>query len=96
MDLIPRKVAQDIQALHFTAAAQILADGFCCGLGNGKPAWSRAIRFILTCRDGEACRLPPTYVRDKIPVTRQQLAKAGVRLAMAAQYVTEVISPPLG
>ena len=26
-------------------------------------------------------RLPPTYVRDKMPVTRQQLAKAGVRLA---------------
>lgn len=26
-------------------------------------------------------RLSPTYVREKIPVTRQQLAKAGVRLA---------------
>lgn len=26
-------------------------------------------------------RLPPSYVRDKMPVTRQQLAKAGVRLA---------------
>lgn len=26
-------------------------------------------------------RLPPTYVRDQIPVTRQQLTKAGVRLA---------------
>ena len=26
-------------------------------------------------------RLPPTYIRDAMPVTRQQLAKAGVRLA---------------
>ena len=26
-------------------------------------------------------RLPPSYVRDEMPVTRQQLAKAGVRLA---------------
>jgi len=25
-------------------------------------------------------RLPPTYVLDKIPLTRRQLAKAGVRL----------------
>lgn len=26
-------------------------------------------------------RLPPTYMRDEMPVTRQQLAKAGMRLA---------------
>lgn len=38
-------------------------------------------RVYPTMQGRRSLRLPPTYLRDEMPVTRQQLARAGVRLA---------------